>query len=162
MQDSAKLELEKDEDDLQIQLEIAADETPPEDNNSTDDEDISDASPHDCSGSVSQPSSGTVDLPSSGNVYNPSQSSAISGDSELKGIIFAHFSLLSKLFSGTPDSKPEDVRVDLSRCHLIVSWSSLLPLLSKCQDQDCAEQVLPDNMKISKNGRRRLLIKYLY
>ena len=69
--------LEKEVNNLQIQLDFAADETPPEDCHSNDDEDISEAPPLECSE--------VLDLPSSGSVYNPSQSSAISDDSELLG-----------------------------------------------------------------------------
>ena len=95
----------KEDDNLQIQLEIAGNETPPEDYNSSDDEDTSDAPPQDSWGSVYQPSSGAVDLPSSGSVYHPSQTSAISGDSELTGINIVHFSFLSKIQTMFRDSQ---------------------------------------------------------
>ena len=59
---------------------------------------------------------------------------------------------LTMPFTEYEDSEPESEGVDLSGCNLIVSWSSLVLLLSKCQLEDCADRVLADNMKVSRNG----------
>ena len=56
----------------------------------------------------------------------------------------------SEMSSSPPDD--DAVGVCLDGCYLLVSWSSLLTLLSKCQREGCSDQVLPCNMIVSKNG----------
>ena len=50
------------------------------------------------------------------------------------------------------DSQPEGEGVNLDGCHLIVSWSCLLLLLTKCQRDDCADNILTSNLEVSRNG----------
>ena len=52
------------------------------------------------------------------------------------------------------ETEPEPVsgEVDMDGAHLIVSWSCLITLLSICKHPGCGDQVLPDNMDITRNG----------
>lgn len=53
------------------------------------------------------------------------------------------------------DSQPDDEGcVSLEGSHLLVSWSCLVVLLSKCQRESCADLVLPSNMDVSRNGNK--------
>ena len=53
------------------------------------------------------------------------------------------------------DSQPdEEGGVSLEGCHLLVSWSCLFSLLSKCQRVGCADHVLPCNMDVSRMGNK--------
>ena len=57
------------------------------------------------------------------------------------------------------DSQPDDEGVvSLEGCHLLVSWSCLVALLSKCQRADCADQVLPCNMDVLRKGNRNAIV----
>ena len=53
-----------------------------------------------------------------------------------------------------PESQPESSEggVNLDGSHLIISWSCLITLLGICKHQGCGDQVLADNMDISRNG----------
>jgi len=73
-------------------------------------------------------------LPSSGSCYMPSQSSTASANDE-------------------PASQPnENDGCILEGKMLIVSWSSVLLMLSICRREGCGSQVLPDNMDVTKRG----------
>ena len=50
------------------------------------------------------------------------------------------------------ESEAENEGVTIDESLLFVSGSSLLKLLGKCQRFDCAAQVLPSNINISKKG----------
>ena len=50
------------------------------------------------------------------------------------------------------DSQPEGDGVNMDGSHLIVSWSCLLLLLTKCQRDDCADNILASNIEVSRNG----------
>ena len=56
------------------------------------------------------------------------------------------------IFPDEPDSESETEGADLEGCRLIVDWESILPLLLKCQEIGCPDQVLPSNIKISIQG----------
>ena len=80
---------------------------------------------------------------SSGSLYIPSQESVGSCTSNI----------LSPDESDPDDSINEINGPQINENLLIVPWTSLLVLLSKCQAHGCGEQVLPSNMKISTKGR---------
>ena len=63
--------------------------------------------------------------------------------------------LLTLLIIGIPDpdSNAEFDGDSLAGCHLLVSWSCLLLLLSQCQRQGCTDNVLTSNMEMKKNGK---------
>ena len=50
------------------------------------------------------------------------------------------------------DSQPEGDGVNLDGCHLILSWSCLLLLLTTCQQDGCADNILASNLEVSRNG----------
>ena len=50
------------------------------------------------------------------------------------------------------DPEPASGEVHMDGAHLIVSWSCLITLLSICKHPGCGDQVLPDNMDITRNG----------
>ena len=98
-------------------------------------------------------------LPSSGSTYHPSQSSTCSSDTI--GMSQSCVNRIScKLLSASDisNSQPDDVGgVSLDGCYLLVSWSCLIPLLSRCQREGCVDQVLPCNMDVSRNGKNNQL-----
>ena len=68
-----------------------------------------------------------------------------------------HVNASNMIVTEVPDSQPESEGVNLNGCLLIVPWSFILILLSKCQRQGCADQVLPSNMELSRNGNLYVL-----
>jgi hypothetical protein len=68
------------------------------------------------------------------------------------GIIDCYSSLLTNKFIIDPESQPDMKETNLDGCLLIIPWSCLIVLLGICKHPGCGDQVLLDNMDISRNG----------
>ena len=96
-------------------------------------------------------SQGSSTFQSSGSLYLPSQESAASFDSIGKMENF-YKQICIHLSSGEVDSETETDGANIDGSFLIVPWTCILLLLSKCQRHGCAEPVLPSNVKVSRKG----------
>ena len=91
---------------------------------------------------------------SSGSLYIPSQESVGSSSNIGKRKEDSNSELhILPLEESEPENdvhETEGTKIDGSL--LIVPWSCILLLLSKCQAHGCGEQVLPSNIKVSTKG----------
>ena len=56
----------------------------------------------------------------------------------------------------------ESSGIDLTGAAILVMWSCLLPLLSKCTHQGCGAAVNPDNMVTHRNGKIEIYNSFLH
>ena len=103
-------------------------------------------------GSSWKPSQGSSWQPSQGSSWQPSQpsSSDLLDESDAEGrITIKHEYVNIKDVTGGEN---------FSGAIVLVMWSCLIELLSKCRKSGCSANILPDNMVATRNGKHLLLL----